>query len=526
MKKAYCLYRVSSMKKGEEHDIPMQRTACHAFAEKQGWEIVKEFSEHGVSGYKLSMKGRDALQTIRQDACLKKFDILLVFMFDRIGRRDDETPFVVEYLVDNGIAVWSVREGEQRFDNHVDKLINYIRYWQASGESYNISERTKTRIGQLTEEGHFTGGNNAYGYDLVLSDRLNRKKHQTYTLKINEKEAAVVRLIFQKAASEGFGAERIAKFLNEEGYTTRSEKPWNPASIRNILKNKLYIGVLSKGEATSAALENLRIVDDELFEAVQEMRQSRQDGNTAEKTIPRNTLGQALLSGFLFCGHCGSRVNSNPVICSYTRKNGTISHKKYPRYRCNRKVDGFPVVCDGAFSYSAEKVDRLFEQSILSVLNQLSEYSIEQIVELKYQVSLTDLRKQECSLREKLLERENELELVMQEMSAALAGKSRFSSNVLEIMDQVSRSKIADIHVELAEIKSKIQDADKLRYETQYYYDKFMRFTREYETATVSAKKVMLSDLISKVEIRSGYEIEIILHPEFKEFIDSFDSDK
>ena len=51
-------------------------------------------------------------------------------MFDRIGRRDDETPFVVEWLVRNGVSVWSVCEGEQRFDNHVDKLTNYIRYWQ------------------------------------------------------------------------------------------------------------------------------------------------------------------------------------------------------------------------------------------------------------------------------------------------------------------------------------------------------------------------------------------------------------
>ena len=42
-------------------------------------------------------------------------------MFDRLGQRDDETPFVVEWFVKNGIEVWSAVEGEQRFDNHVDK---------------------------------------------------------------------------------------------------------------------------------------------------------------------------------------------------------------------------------------------------------------------------------------------------------------------------------------------------------------------------------------------------------------------
>ena len=51
---------------------------------------------------------------IKEYALGKKFDILLVFMFDRIGRIADETPFVVERLVRNGIRVVSVTEGEQK----------------------------------------------------------------------------------------------------------------------------------------------------------------------------------------------------------------------------------------------------------------------------------------------------------------------------------------------------------------------------------------------------------------------------
>ena len=95
-----------------------------------------------------------------------KFDILLVFMFDRIGRIADETPFVVEWFVKSGIRVWSTQEGEQRFDNHTDKLTNYIRFWQADGESEKTSIRTKTALGQLVEDGGFKGGLAPYGYDL------------------------------------------------------------------------------------------------------------------------------------------------------------------------------------------------------------------------------------------------------------------------------------------------------------------------------------------------------------------------
>lgn len=153
MKRAYCLYRVSDRGQLEKNDIPMQKIACHTFAEYHGWNIIKEFSEKGVSGYKQHMDDRDAIVQIRESAQMGKFDILLVFTFDRIGRRDDETPFVVEWLTRQGIAVWSVCEGEQCFDNHVDKLTNYIRYWQAAGESERISERARTRIRQLTKGG-------------------------------------------------------------------------------------------------------------------------------------------------------------------------------------------------------------------------------------------------------------------------------------------------------------------------------------------------------------------------------------
>ena len=101
MKRVYCLYRVSTKKQVDknENDIPMQKNACHDFVIRQNdWSILKEFSEKGVSGYKVSAQNRDAIQELKDAAVKNEFDVLLVFMFDRIGRIDDETPFVVEWL--------------------------------------------------------------------------------------------------------------------------------------------------------------------------------------------------------------------------------------------------------------------------------------------------------------------------------------------------------------------------------------------------------------------------------------------
>ena len=82
LRRVYCLYRVSTLGQVEKDDIPMQKQYCREFVgQHPGWEIVKEFSEKGVSGFKVSAKDRDAIQEIQRDALQNKFDILLVFMF-------------------------------------------------------------------------------------------------------------------------------------------------------------------------------------------------------------------------------------------------------------------------------------------------------------------------------------------------------------------------------------------------------------------------------------------------------------
>jgi len=85
MKRAYCLYRVSTKNQVDvqKDDIPMQKIACHEFAKVHGWIIEKEFSEKGVSGFKVSADERDAIQNLKTAALNKEFDILRYFMDHR-----------------------------------------------------------------------------------------------------------------------------------------------------------------------------------------------------------------------------------------------------------------------------------------------------------------------------------------------------------------------------------------------------------------------------------------------------------
>ena len=130
-KRVICLYRVSTTQQVDiiKDDIPMQRLTCRNFSQSMGWEIVVELVEKGVSGFKVSANDRDAIQDLKEMALKKEFDILLVFMFDRLGRIENETPFVLQWFVEHGIEVWSANEGQQKIETHVDKLMNYIRFW-------------------------------------------------------------------------------------------------------------------------------------------------------------------------------------------------------------------------------------------------------------------------------------------------------------------------------------------------------------------------------------------------------------
>lgn len=84
--RAALAYRVSTKGQVDHDDIPMQKIDCRKFAQKQGWRVVKEVAEKGVSGSKVSASKRDAIQQLKEEAANGEFDILLVYIPVRIQR--------------------------------------------------------------------------------------------------------------------------------------------------------------------------------------------------------------------------------------------------------------------------------------------------------------------------------------------------------------------------------------------------------------------------------------------------------
>jgi site-specific DNA recombinase len=279
--RAALAYRVSTKGQVDHDDIPMQKIDCRKFAQKQGWRVVKEVAERGVSGSKVSASKRDAIQQLKEEAANGEFDILLVYMFDRLGRIESETPFVLEWFVQHGIEMWSTHEGQQKIETHGDKLMNYIRFWQAAGESEKTSIRTRDRIRQIVSSGHYTGGFVCYGYQLADQGRRNKRDKPVMDLIVNEEEAAWVRELFYKVVHEGASGYALAEMLNNRGLRTRAGAKFQSSNILRIIRHEGYTGYIITKNARSEYISELQIIDQETFEKANDII-SRRSAKTAQ----------------------------------------------------------------------------------------------------------------------------------------------------------------------------------------------------------------------------------------------------
>lgn len=514
-KRVACLYRVSTIGQVEKDDIPMQKQCCHEFCQRQpGWKIVKEFSEKGISGFKVSAKDRDAIQELQKAAVQGEIDILLVFMFDRLGRRDDETPFIVEWFVKNGVEVWSAMEGQQRFDNHVDKLLNYIRYWQASGESIKTSVRTKTRIGQLTEEGHFTGGGVPFGYQLVHNGRVNKKNRPVYDLAIEPQESEIVKLIFQKYVNEGYGSQRLCRYLSDEGILNRNGKNIPTTSINRIIKNPIYTGFICNGDSKSEHIPELQIINQETFDRAREIMTKRV---THHAEVPLNTAGKSLLVGNVYCGHCGGKLTLTTSGRNYTRKDGTIYKRTYYRYTCTYNTR-HPGECGGQSGYGMVKLDNLVDQIVRIQFNRIKNAPPKALLEEQQNREVAQIKAKLKRLTEQYEKKQKEYQDLQDETIKVIQGTSRLNIDLLNSVVEQTQERISELRSSIAATQHELETASISSTQVKAEYNKLLDWANLYDSCTFEAKKMIISQFIKTVYVKKDYELDIVFNVSFEQF--------
>lgn len=469
MKRVNCLLRVSSRQQLRGDDIPVQRSECRNYIDShEDWYFQKEYVEKAVSGFKTALKDRDILQEILADAKSESFDVLLVYMSDRIGRKEDESPFFVTTLNKLGIEVWSVKEGQIKTQEHIDKLLNYIRFWQAEGESRKTGARVKDAQETFVRAGKFVGGYAPFGYRLEYSGAISNHGRALKKLVVNEEQIPIIEKIYDYAVRFQYGDLKIAKALNEEKIPAPKDI-WKAGTIARILQNPVYMGYLAynrrKRNEKNGRLERipmeqwilsnlpnpeLVIVPETIWWQAQKLREARRP--TCQAAIPRITAtGQLTLLGLVYCGSCGGRLTNGSKYNYWTTRAGEKRKSYVGRYRCLNQTIG-SLQCSGKPGYAAKELETIVTEVVIRCLCHFPAVDVTEKVQEARREKLQQQRKeQERRQREKQRlqkekqELERDREVLQKEIPAALRGESSFSPEQLALLLAQKEEQIRNI---------------------------------------------------------------------------------
>ena len=295
-----------------------------------------------VSGETIS--GRPEMQKVLRLIESPKYKAVLVVEPQRLSRGDLEDIGRMMKLLKhtNTFVITPQRMYDLRDEYNWDA---FERELKRGNDYLNYTKKILNR-GRLLSvaAGNYIGNVVPYGYD---KDVVMDGKKKCPTLKINEEEAEVVRMIFDMYVNQDMGRHIICHRLDELGVKPPRGKHWSPEAMWDMLSNIHYIGkvrwnfrktehIVEDGEIKEIRKkQNIgeylvyegkhpAIISEELFNAAQEKkgRSTRQKPNTKV----RNPL-----AGLVYC-RCGRAMS----LRTYKRKDG--SERSAPRLLCDGQV--------------------------------------------------------------------------------------------------------------------------------------------------------------------------------------------
>ncbi len=312
-------------------------------AQREGWTITKQYTDHGISGASMMRPG---IQMLMQDAADGKFDVVLAEALDRLSRDQEDIAGIFKRLQFAGVSILTLSEGE------ISNLHIGLKGTMNAMFLKDLADKTRRGLRGRIEKGK-SGGGITYGYDVVKKLDANGEPicgERT----INKEQTAIVKRIFSEY-SAGKSPLAIAKQLNKESIAGPSGKGWTQSTINGnrkrgtgILNNELYIGRLiwnrlryiknpDTGKRVSRPnpkddwiikdVPELQIIELELWDKIRE----RQKCLSSRPNFQDRRRPKLLLSGLLKCGCCGSgytKISKTHYGCFSAHKKGMCENRK------------------------------------------------------------------------------------------------------------------------------------------------------------------------------------------------------
>jgi site-specific DNA recombinase len=341
------IYARYSSDNQRDASIADQLRVCREFAARQGWNVVREFTDHAISGATLLRSG---FQELMRDALSGRFDAVLAEALDRFSRDQEDTAGLFKRLTFGGVNIVTLAEGD------ITHLHVGLKGTMNALFLKDLADKTRRGLRGRVELGK-SGGGLCFGY------RVTRATHDgvaaTGDREIVAVEAEVIRRIFRDYAA-GMSPKALAKRLNAERCPGPDRAPWNPSTIHGnpargtgILNNELYVGRLvwnrlryvkdpDTGKRVSrpnppsdwvtADVPQLRILDDELWNQVKarqaDMRRVASNGDP--KRFNQARRPKYLFSGLTKCTECGGGYVMywrDRLACFGARSRGTCTNR-------------------------------------------------------------------------------------------------------------------------------------------------------------------------------------------------------
>ncbi len=325
-----------------------QKMAINLYAKNMNLTIDKFYVDDGFSGINFDRPGFDEL---KNDIEMGKIKTVIVKDLSRLGREHLETGYYIsDYFPKNKIRFIAIYD-EYDSDNLTEDQKEFILAFKTIINDNVVKQasiKRKIAAEQQTNNKFYISCYATYGYKIITKDGRR-------TLEIDDYSASIVKRIFTEAAS-GINMNEIASKLNEEGilcpakYLKQKEiegkcYDWTRNTIRRIIKNKIYTGVLIKRKSISLGykvkkrkyippceyqyIENSHppIVSKNLF--------NEANNKLVNRVIRRGTNEyNGALRGLVICGVCGQPMTPNSVVIGNKRIFVFDCNKKYHRKKC------------------------------------------------------------------------------------------------------------------------------------------------------------------------------------------------
>ena len=506
--RCYIYTRVSTAIQVDGYSLDAQRDKLIKYAEYQELDIAHEYSDQGKSGK--SVEGRPEFMQMLEDIKSEKDQVsyVLVFKLSRFGRNAADVLSSLQLMQDYGVNLVCVEDG---IDSSKDagKLMISVLSAVAEIERENIQIQTMEGRKQKAREGKWNGGLPPYGYKLVNG-----------LLMIEEEEAEIIRIIFDKYLNTSMGSIAITEYLNSHGYKKKLRQNntldyFTENFISKVLDNAVYCGRITYGKRTMEKVIGTRneyrqvrkddyidvkgihegIITEEEWAQVQIKRKSM----AAYQPKTHSLEHEHILSGLLKCPKCGGPMYGN--VNRKKKKDGS-SYKDYLFYRCQRRkvIDG--KKCDYKRQWSEELIDDAVSELICSL-----------VTKPKFEEHLRKKVGDKIDTKEL----ESEIEYLKKQIQSKKNAKERLGLEIdrLDETDRLYELKYEDMQGRLYKLYEDIDEMEEKVQVLQRRIDNIMRqkisgdqvyefllaFDRLYKELSDVDKKKFMNTFVERIEI-------------------------